>query len=164
MLEISPNYGLQTKPSGYMYLPHLSNVPIETMVLLRQHHGDTFQRYNATVERFFSSTAKAKTERRLLELMHETDENIRKTEAEITKIGSSKVLQAQGVTIKLAASALCPLLPKAAAVVALTILGGGIVSDVTRFIQMGKERKSVGDASPFYLPWLVHSESKKFAP
>lgn len=163
MLEISPNYGLATKPSAYMYLPHLSNVPVETMVLLRQHHGDTFQRYNGTVERFFSSTAKAKTERRLLELMHETDENIRKMEAEITKIGSSKVLQAQGVTIKLAASALCPLLPKAAAAVALTILGRGIVSDVTRFIQMGKERKAVGDASPFYFPWLVHSESKKFA-
>jgi hypothetical protein len=163
MLEICPNYGLQTKPSGYMYLPHLSNVPVETMVLMRQHHGDTFQRYNATVERFFSGTAKAKTERRMLELMQETDENIRKIEAEMNKISSSKALQAQGIILKLGVAALCPLLPKNVAPGALSFLGGNIVSDATRYIQLRNEQKAMRDASPFYFPWLVHSKSKKLA-
>jgi hypothetical protein len=163
ILETQPNSGLVQEPAAYMYLPHLSSVPLDIMVLLRQYHGDLFSRYNRTIKDFFTSTSKAKTEKRLLELMQETDDAIRTIDAELEKISSAKALQAYGIALKLGAAALCPLVPKLG-LAALPLIGGNVLSDGIRYLQLSKEAKLVRETSPFYFPWLVHSETKKFTP
>jgi hypothetical protein len=156
--EYRPEQAELKWPPVYIYLPHLTGLPISLLKSLRLQHGDLFALYNSTIESFFSNSAKAKTEDRLLDVMREIDEEIRKIETELEKISKSKTLQKYQITAQIGIGVLCAFLPADLAEIGMVLSGSGAAKEVFNFVKTNVDKKALLSGSAFYLPWLIHQE------
>jgi hypothetical protein len=163
MLEAHPGYGTLAKPSAYIYLPHLSNMSLDLLVSLRRHHGDLFLDYNRAINKFLISSSKAKTAQHLADAMEETDAQVRKLQSELQKIASAQAIQRAGVILKITTAVLCAFGSTAVSKIIAGLLGGNLVSDGVRYLQLHVDKKHILKDNPFYFPWLVHAQSQALA-
>ena len=164
MLEIAPNAGRMAGAAGYINLPHLSNLSVDLLVSMRRHHGDLFSEYNRAVESFFSETSKARTVRKFLEVMQETDARIHKIKTDLDKISSAQVIQRMGIGLKTTLAVLCSFSPNPLIKAAAALAGGNVISNGMKYIQLQRDKKAVLKSSPFYFPWLVYQRSQTLRP
>jgi|GEM_PF-3676259 len=160
MLEMDAS---QTRVPGrnlYVYLPHLSDVSMDTLASIRNHHGDVFVRYNTAMAKFFMKSARSTNETTLLEALRETDEQIRLIQADMDKIVKSQVLSAGGVVVGLAAAFLWPFTSGECAHTVAGILGGNAIREGLNFFRGTIERKHLAARSDFHFPWLIHQSSR----
>jgi hypothetical protein len=149
----------------YLYLPHLRNVPLETLVDLRRNHSEVFGRFRLTISEFLRKSSSATTEKGILEIMQDTDERIRAIDDELRKLCTSSVLRAAGIAVEASVgSVLCMFAPAQIAPAQITpILAAFTASRVlTRGLQYFKsraDRKSIVAGESLYFPWLLHRAS-----
>ena len=160
MLELRPQYRMSNRPAGRLRLPYFTNLSIDMIARLRAQHTPVFQDFNKEVANFFTNTAAADTETRLVELMQQTDEKIRGIHAELRKIARSKALLAGGITLKLTSAALLPYYFGRAGAAWLPLIGGNLVSDGVKYVEIGQDLAAARRKAELYFPWHVHSHSR----
>ncbi len=145
----------------YLYLPQLTGVPLQTLVELRAAHGDVFNLYNSTVADFFERSSNSTTEKKLLEVMQKTDEEIRRIEGEFTKLMKAKTLQLAGASVKLGVGVLSAFVPPDLGGNTTKLLGSffgvGGFNDLMKYFEL--RSTSAGSESAFYFPWLLRREA-----
>ena len=140
-------------------------ISVELLSSVRQEHGDVFARYNRTIQSFFSGSAKVTSEKKLLEVMRATDEGIRKIDADLSKISKSRVLQHAQVAIATGVGVLCQFSANQhTRELGKFLAGGGLIPSALKYFQFDAEKTAIIESAPFYFPWLIHREAKKFAP
>lgn len=164
MHEINPR---QHPSDGelYIYLPHLTAITPDTLAKLRSDHGDVFGLYNMTIRRLFEDSARADDERKLLDILGRTDEEMRRIETEFRKLARLGALQASGAAVKLALGVLCVYLPDAYLAsqwrsIATFVAGSGALTDIMNYISTRSNKVTFAKQDPFYFPWLVHQKAR----
>ncbi|HSF30871.1 MAG TPA: hypothetical protein VLK82_10425 [Candidatus Tectomicrobia bacterium] len=165
MQEIDPH---QCRGDGelYIYLPHLTGIDPDTLAKLRSDYGDVFGLYNVTIQRLFDDSAKADDERRLLDILCRTDEEIRRIATEFGKLSRLGVLEAKGAAGKLALGVLCAFLPDTYLAsqwtqIAAFLAGSGGLNDITRYFSTKSAKAALAKQDAFYFPWLVHQKTAR---
>jgi hypothetical protein len=165
MHEINPRQRLGDGEL-YIYLPHLTEIAPDTLGQLRSDYGDVFGLYNATIRRLFEDSAKADNERKLLDTLCRTDEEIRRIETEFRKLSRLGALEATGAVVKLALGVLCAYLPDAYLAsqwkqIAAFLAGSGALNDIRSYISTRSTKAGVAKQDAFYFPWLVHQKTAR---
>ena len=163
MYEYNP-YDSISDSKIFIHLPHLSGLKIDTLVDIRKHHGDLFAKYNSTISSFFQKSEKASNEKLLLDIMRQTDEEIKRLDMEINKISQSKALETLGVSAQLSIGVLCVFLPYETAKFFSVLAGGGAIEGVLKYFRLELQKKSLLQGNPFYFPWIIHQLASKLSP
>jgi hypothetical protein len=165
MQEIDPR---QRPGDGelYIYLPHLTGIDPDTLAKLRSDYGDVFGLYNVTIRRLFDDSAKADDERKLLDILCRTDEEMRRIATEFGKLSRLGALEAKGAAVKLALGVLCAYLPDAYLAsqwrqIGLFLAGSGVVNDIRSYISTKSAKAALAKQDAFYFPWLVHQKTAR---
>lgn len=160
MYELDPSQRLAQVRPIYIYLPQLLNVTQQTLVDLREHHGEAFSLYNATITTFFRESSLATTEGKILEIMKKTDERIREIEKALTKVSKSATLQVLGIGVESAvASALCAFSGSDVAPLIAALAASRAITRGLSYFRLRATRESIVSGDTFYFPWLLHQES-----
>jgi hypothetical protein len=142
-------------------LPHLVNVPFQTMLKIRENESDMFSRFQYALKRFIADCDEVDSENKLKELFLYVDNEVRGLEDRIKKIKRLRLFDSIDVGLGITTVGLCyALLPTDISQIIMAVIGSYQLKDL-------KDKlfpiRAINDlkASDFYVPWLVGTRSKK---
>jgi hypothetical protein len=152
LLEL-PNYK-KLLPTGMvgLYLPHLSNIPLEAIIHLRDKEMDAFNKYQRILEVFFKKSKDIKNETVLLDCMKEVDEGIRETQEKFIQIQRRNIINGISIVLSLATIGLSIYAPKEIQDF-VKLVAAGVTG--ASFGYFAKENLRIKKNIDFYFPWLL---------
>lgn len=155
----SPESGHKT-PVGAVeiFLPHLKDIDVETIVRLRGDEQDAFIRYHRYLSAFFHDSSRARDEKSIVECLQQIDEGVRETQASFEGIRKKNLYSGLRFGIGLSTAVLCLFMPHAISEYIRAVVGGA--TGVAGFEYLASRNKSLEEIrnADFYFPWLLHRE------
>lgn len=144
-----------------IWLPRVTNIPLDTFLQLRADNVDSFQRYQAAIANFLDRTSKADSESALCELFEHVDYECRRFAEKMKNIRRSRVLSSLELLVGSCALGLSFLVDSDFAKLLTSFYGIYQGKDYITSLIKYNEMKHDLQVSDFYVSWLIDEKNKK---
>lgn len=144
----------------HIYLPHLSNVPLDTLISIREDNYDSFMRFQQAMRGFLITSSGVKSERAFIELASKVDYEVGELRIKMEKMkreATTKSFEAVGGLI---ASSLTLLVNADIARFISIAIGSKTIFDGLKFVLERPDAYSIIKDSKYYLAYKVQQLSE----
>jgi hypothetical protein len=139
-----------------LWLPHLTNIPLDVLIKLREDEGASFLRFQMAIKHLLKGLDDMDSETKLKELFERVHDEVRAFEFEMKILSKSRALRTYNVFINFSVIGLCTWLSSPIAQVIAAVFGAYQGKEFLRYLFRELEIKNEIRTREFYLPWVVH--------
>jgi hypothetical protein len=143
-----------------VYLPHLTNVPINKIIEIREKERDSFIDFQSAIENFVYGSQETASEVKIEEFLKHLDESIRHIRAKISQIKQDWKLTQTEQVIKAVAVSFVAFLPHEIAVAVAPFLGTITAFDYLKSNREYNEKLHAATSGEFYIAWKLSKLGK----
>jgi hypothetical protein len=143
-----------------VWLPEIRDIPLETLLRIRQDEADSFIRFQHSIKKFLNGLNGFDSEAMLLELFQHIDYHVREMEQKMINLSKMKALASINAIVGSALMGLTFFLPPDVARAVIAVLGGFQLKEYKDKLSEIYDKRNELKSSDFYVPWLMHDECK----
>lgn len=145
-----------------LYLPLLRNVRLNTLLKMREDHGDAFIRFHRTLKKLITEAQELDSDRKLKDLLENVDSNVRDFEDEMQKVERMRSSLKKQAMVTSSAISLSFLLPSVVAEWITRFIGDNKAKDFIKGRFELREDEETLKNRDYYVPWLCnHKDNLK---
>lgn len=146
-----------TSSKGYanILLPALSNRSINEIHTFRIKEAESFQRFHSQLNKLLKESKATSSEDKLLELMDETDQQVRQLHSKINSLSKTRFISGAQILAGFTAACLCAFIPNGLSPLLTGVFGTKSFTDGLAFFTDFRKEYDEIHRSNFYFPWKI---------